>query len=124
MKKSKKKSPEEKTEKLEEKITDSHAARERQQESSEEPKAEFSEELGVLVEVLMDTVRDLRTTVQKELEANPLKTLGVAFGVGYMLGGGVPNLKRSFLLSTLGRMVAKSIFRRVFESATGHREAE
>ena len=73
-------------------------------------------DMDVLLEVVMGAIHDIETTIKEELTKNPYKTLGLAWSIGYMIGGGAPKMRNSFFLPMMGRVIAKSIFRKLADS--------
>jgi len=65
---------------------------------------------GIDRDALLDNVT---TQVAEQAREHPLRTLGVAFGVGYVLGGGLPRfmvrMASVALLRTAGRAVIAAV---------------
>ena len=77
-------------------------------------------------EALAETLRDATDGVQRyltaQVEERPFRTLGVAAGVGYVLGGGLSSRLTVVLLGTATRvataLVARELGSRILQSAS------
>lgn len=64
-----------------------------------------------------DTARDLSLATRLQLERSPYLTLGATFGVGYVLGGGIPLRLLMLAAAFGGRMAASMALRELATTA-------
>ncbi len=64
-----------------------------------------------------DTARDLSLASRLQLERSPYLTLAATFGVGYVLGGGIPLRLVTFAAALGGRVAASMALRELATTA-------
>jgi len=73
---------------------------------------------NALAQSLGNAAQEVGTYIQQQLQERPYQTLGVAAGIGYILGGGLTLRVTSLLLGTGGRMLASMALREVMSPVT------
>lgn len=56
-----------------------------------EDMASLEEDARHLARTVGESLREVADTTSKQVRAHPVATLGLAFGAGYVLGGGLPS---------------------------------
>lgn len=87
--------------------------------TTDDPRADADD--GIDVNALIEAAS---AQIAEQAREHPVRTLGVAFGVGYILGGGLPRfavrMASAVLLRTAGRVVLSAVpWSRVAEGFVG-----
>jgi len=73
----------------------------------------LQQDITALSQTLNDAAQDVSTALREQVKSRPYATLGVAAGIGYILGGGLTMRVGALLLGTGGRMVTNMLLREV-----------
>lgn len=91
-------------------------------EADSEPNAgDAPKDAGIDMNALLDTATE---QIAEQAREHPVRTLGIAFGVGYVLGGGLPRfvvrMGTAAILRTAGRVALAAVpWGRLVESVRG-----
>jgi hypothetical protein len=89
----------------------------------DEPHTEDDEHRAV--DELANPIGDVLQVVAEQARNHPVRTLGAAFGIGYVLGGGMPSFAMRLLGIAMMRSAASMVdWDAVAESAIGMAKAE
>ena len=80
------------------------------------------EDTSALAGTVSNAAQELSAFVEAQLQERPYATLGIAAGVGYVLGGGLSLGFGRMLFGTGGRVLATLLVQQLAKAATGQHQ--
>lgn len=80
---------------------------------------EVSTETRQLAETVAHLIEDVEKTARRSLAEQPLATVAMAVGVGYVLGGGLPTRLTALLVGVGSRLAFQLAAQRVLDRLSG-----